>query len=216
MKIKIKSINITIIVLVVAVFVIGAILYQFMPGKFASHWNSAGEVDGYMGKFWGVFMMPFIMLGLFLLYLLIPKIDPLKTNINLFRKYYNAFWIFLFIFLSYVFCLTLAWNFGYRFNFTVAMVPAMSILLFFIGSLLGKLKRNWFIGIRTPWTLSSDVVWEKTHKLGGKLFKISAVISLLGLLFKGSIMIIFMIFPVIVFSIYIIIFSYLEYKKLNK
>ena len=67
----------------------------------------------------------------------------------------------------------ITWNMGVQFNMTQFFVPAIGILFFYIGTILKYTKRNWFVGIRTPWTLSSDVVWEKTHKLGGKLFKIN-------------------------------------------
>jgi uncharacterized membrane protein len=120
-----------------------------------------------------------------------------------------------FAFFAYIFGLTLAWNFGYIFNFTTAIIPAMAVLFFFIGFFLEKLKRNWFVGIRTPWTLSSDIVWEKTHKLGGNLFKIVALISLTGLFFKGGVVVAVMVVPAIIVAIVAIIYSYIEYKKLK-
>ena len=66
---------------------------------------------------------------------------------------------------------------------TKFIIPAFAVLLFYIGILIKHAKRNWFIGIRTPWTLSSDKVWDKTHALGGKLFQVSAVITLGGIFF---------------------------------
>ncbi len=89
------------------------VVYPYLPDRIASHWNIKGEVDGYAGKFWGVFLFPILMAVIFIFYLIIPKIDPLKANIESFRKYYNAFWLMLFIFFIYIFALTLAWNFGY-------------------------------------------------------------------------------------------------------
>jgi len=208
-----KNTNIILIILIAIAVIAGAILYPQLPSKVASHWNADGQVNGYMNKFWGIFLLPVIMAGLFLLYVIIPKIDPLKENIKSFIKYYNAFWILLFVFLLYIFSLTLIWNLGYRFNFTKAFVPAIAILWFFLGVFLGKLKRNWFVGIRTPWTLTSDIGWDKTHQLGGKLFKIAAVISLFGLFFEGKIVIFVIIIPVIVVAIITIVYSYIEYKK---
>jgi uncharacterized membrane protein len=75
-----------------------------------------------------------------------------------------------------------------------------------------KTKRNWFIGIRTPWTISSDIVWDKTHKIGGKLFKISGIIALVGIA-SGKYAIFFIIIPLIFTALYTIIYSYLEYTK---
>jgi uncharacterized membrane protein len=212
---KTKNTNLAIIMLIVAAFVAGAVLYPQLPEKFASHWDASGQVNGYMNKFWGTFLMPFIMLGLFALYFIIPKIDPFKANIESFRKYYNMLWILLLVFFLYIFGLTLIWNLGWRFNFTNAIVPAISVLWFFMGIFLEKLKRNWFMGIRTPWTLSSDIVWEKTHRLSGKLFKIAAVVSLLGLFLNGEVAIAAIIIPAIAVAIIAVIYSYTEYRKIN-
>ncbi|MCD6528067.1 SdpI family protein [bacterium] len=102
--------------------------------------------------------------------MIIPKIDPLKKNLEKFRNYFERFFILLFLFLFYLYLLTIFWNLGLRFYIGQAMIPALAILFYYCGVLLEKAKRNWFIGIRTPWTLSSDEVWDKTHQLGGRLF----------------------------------------------
>jgi uncharacterized membrane protein len=210
-----KITTIVLMGIIVVAFIAGALLYPQLPARIASHWNATGEVDGYMQKFWGIFLLPLIMLGMFALYIVIPLIDPLKNNIQSFRKYYNALWIILEAFFLYIFVLTIAWNFGYRFNFTTAIVPAFAVLWFFMGSFLKNIKRNWFVGIRTPWTMTSDVVWDKTHKLGGKLFQASAVISLLGLFFGGLVPIFAIIIPVLVSAVVAIVYSYIEFKKLK-
>jgi len=85
-------------------------------------------------------------------------------------------------------------------------------LFYFCGVLIGRARRNWFIGIRTPWTLSSDVVWDKTHRRGAKLFMISGIIAVFGMFFKGYTFI-FVLAPVLLFSIYLVFYSYAEYKK---
>ncbi len=212
---KNRTTNIVLLIFVAAAFASGAFFYPQLPDKIASHWNASGEVDGYMNKFWGVFILPVIMLVLFVMYWVIPKIDPLKRNIELFRKYYNGFWIFLFVFLLYVFGLQTSWNLGLRFNFSTAIVPAVAMLWYAVGIIIGKAKRNWFIGIRTPWTLSSDVVWEKTHKLGSKLFKIAAFISLLGLFFKNGILVAAIVAPAVGVALITLVYSYIEYRKLR-
>jgi len=210
-----KNANIVILLIIISAIVAGAVLYPQLPAKVASHWGADGQVNGYMGKFWGTFLVPIIMLGLFLLYIIVPKIDPLKNNIKSFIGYYNAFWAAVFAFMLYIFALTLVWNIGWQFNFTMAIIPAMAILWFLIGAFLEKLKRNWFIGIRTPWTLSNDIVWDKTHKLGGKLFKAAGVIALAGLFIKGPTSFLFIIAPVIAFAIITVVYSYIAYKKLK-
>jgi len=178
----------------------------------ASHWNIRGEVDGYMSKFWGLFLMPIISVGLLLLFVLIPKIDPLKANIEKFRKYYDGLVVLMIVFLFYLYLLTILWNRGMRFNMIQLLAPALGILFYYCGVLVENAKRNWFIGIRTPWTLSSDKVWEKTHKIGGRLFKVTGVVALLGVLLPDY-AIFFVLVPILLVAAYTIVYSYFEYQK---
>lgn len=91
-------------------------------------------------------------------------------------------------------------------------MPALGILIYYCGILIENTKRNLFIGIRTPWTLRSESVWEKTNKIGGKLLKIAGVITFAGIFFeKYALFFIFV--PIISVTFYTIIYSYLEYQK---
>lgn len=204
--------EIIIVVIIMFSFSIGIYFYPEMPEKIPSHWNAQGQVDGYMPKCWGLFLMPFISLGLFLLFVLIPKIDPLKANIEKFRRYYDIFVVLVIAFLFYLYLLTIFWNIGMRFNMIQLLVPAFGILFYYCGILIENSKRNWFIGVRTPWTLSNEKVWDKTHKIGGKLFKIAGVISLLGVFFQNYALF-FVLIPVILVAVYTIIYSYFEYQR---
>ena len=209
---KIKKSEIIIFIIILLSFAIGVYFYPQMPDKMASHWNSRGQVDSYMSKFWGLFLMPILSVILFLLFAIIPKIDPLKANVEKFKKYFHNFIVILILFLFYIYSLTILWNLGARFNLARLLVPALAVIFYYSGVLTENAERNWFIGIRTPWTLSSDNIWKKTHKRGGKLFKVVAIISLFGVLFP-DIAIFFVIFPAIFIVIYIIAYSYFEYQK---
>jgi len=192
--------------------IVGIYFYPQMPEKIASHWNAQGQVDGYMSKFWGLFLMPLLSMMLFLLFIAIPKIDPLKHNIEKFREYYDGFVVLIIVYLFYVYLLTIFWNIGIRFNMVQPLAPAMGILFYYIGILIENAKRNWFIGIRTPWTLSSEKVWEKTHKIGGKLFKIAGIIAFIGVFFQRYVLF-FILVPIILVAAYTIVYSYFEYQK---
>jgi len=196
-------------------FVIGIYLYPQMPERMASHWNARGQVDGYIPKFWGLFLIPLTSVGLLLLFIIIPKIDPLKHNIEKFRKYYDIFVLLSIIFLLYIHLLTILWNMGVRFNMAQLLAPAFGILFYYCGILIENARRNWFIGIRTPWTLSSEKVWEKTHKVGGKLFKISGIIAFVGIFLQDYVLFLILV-PVISTTIYTIVYSYFEYQKETK
>lgn len=211
-KVLMRKSEVIIAIILLVSFVIGIFLYPEMPEKMASHWNAKGEVNGYMPKFWGLFLMPIISVAILSLLILIPKMDPLKKNIDKFRKYFDIFIVVIALFLFYLYILTLLWNLGKRFNMTLFLLPAFAVLFYCIGILTENAKQNWFIGIRTPWTLSNEKVWDKTHKLGGKLFKIVALITLVGAI-VGKYTILFILIPIILVVIYLFVYSYFEYKK---
>ncbi|MBW2983886.1 DUF1648 domain-containing protein [Candidatus Woesearchaeota archaeon] len=201
--------------IIIISFIIAICLYPQMPDKMASHWNSAGEVDGYMPKFWGLFLMPIVVTACFLLFIFLPRIDPLKKNVEKFRKYYDWFIVIFIAFMFYIYLLTILWNLNYRFNMTLMITPAFGILIYYIGILVEHAKRNWFIGIKTPWTLSSNLVWEKTHKLAAKLFKAAGIIALSGIFIQKYAIWIFLI-PVLFAALYPIFYSYFEYKEIKR
>lgn len=206
-----KSI-VLIIFLVLVSFVLAFYFYPLMPNRVASHWNILGEVNGYTGKLLGLFLIPFIIGLLNVLFIFIPDLDPERKNIEKFRDVFNWFIVAFDVFLLYLYLLTILWNTGHRFNMTSALMPALAALFYVVGILLGKAKRNYTIGIRLPWTLANDIVWDKTHRLGSKLFKIVAVITLLGAFLPDyTFWLLFV--PLIGSIIYLIVYSYLVFRK---
>ncbi len=210
-----KKTQILLISMILVCAAIGAYLYPQFPDEVASHWGANGEANGYMPKFWGIFLTPILMLFMFLIYVLIPRIDPMSKNIEEFRPVFNKFWVLLFAFFSYVFGIIILWNLGFLFNFAFAIAPALGIMFYFIGGLMQSAKRNFFFGIRTPWTLSSDIVWEKTHKLAGNLFKLTGLLTLVSMFFGGMVTFVIFITSVVLSAFVSIIYSYFEFKKLK-
>jgi uncharacterized membrane protein len=204
--------RIIIISLIITSFIFSFYLYPAMPEKLATHWNAQGQANGYSTRFIGLFLMPLLMIFILLIFLVIPAVDPLKENIKKFRKYFDRFIVLMMIFFFYLHLMTLFWNLGFRFNFSLVIIPAVALIFYASGVLMEHAQRNWSIGIRTPWTISNEEVWLKTNKLGGKLFKISALISLLSL-FWQEYLICFILLPVLASSIYLVIYSYLLYRK---
>lgn len=201
------------IVFIILMFTISIYFYPQLPNPMASHWNSAGEVNGYMTKLLAVFLLPIISIGVFLLLYFIPYIDPKKENIDSFRCYYDWMIFALLFYLLYVHILTLLPNLGINLNISAAIIGGVGVLFYFIGSIMPKMKQNWLIGIRTPWTLSSEKVWDKTHKQGGVVFRIIGVLSGFGLFF-GKYGIWFLLISTLLGIVYLFAYSYLEYKRL--
>jgi uncharacterized membrane protein len=212
-----RTTTILVLLMILAAAAAGLVLWNQLPEQMASHWNINDEVDGYMPKVWGVFMMPLITLAMFALFLVLPSIDPLKANIARFRGAFNLFIVLIVAFMLYIHGLTLAWSLGYiNFKMSTSMLPAMGLLFIFIGFLLRRAKRNFFIGIRTPWTLSSDTVWDKTHQLGAILFMASGVLAFIGSFFGGMAAFWMLFVPLIGSTLFLFVYSYVLYQRETK
>jgi len=199
-------------VLFAAVLVGTLIAYPFLPPVIATHFNQAGRVSGTMDSFAGAFLLPLLMLLVLLLFTAIPRIDPLRVNIAQFRRQYDTFVALLMLFFACIQASLIAWNLGVVFDPMYVILPAVGILIFYLGVIMPQTKRNWFIGIRTPWTISSDHVWQKTHELGGTLFKILGVIIVLGVFVPSyAVWIIFI--PLVIIVLGLVLYSYFLYEE---
>jgi uncharacterized membrane protein len=202
------------LIIIAAGALLGLVAYPRLPEQVASHWNAADQVDGTMPRFWGAFIMPIISLVMLGLFLLIPVIDPLKANIAQFRRSFNVFIVLILLFLLYLHILTTLWNLGVQgFRMSTAMLPAMGLLFIFVGVMLRQAKRNFSIGIRTPWTLSSDRVWDKTHRLGAVLFVVSGVVAALGALLPGPMSYWLVIGPVLLSTFIVLVYSFVLWRE---
>lgn len=212
-----RNTTIIVLILILTSILAGLLLWDKFPEQMASHWDVNDQVNGYMSKTWGVFMVPLMSLGMFLLFLVIPSIDPLKANIARFREAFNLFIVLIMAFMVYIHGLTLAWNLGYTgFKMSTSMLPAMGLLFLFVGFMLRKAKRNFFIGIRTPWTLSNDRVWDETHRLGSILFMASGVLAFVGGIFGGMTAFWFLFVPLIGSTLFLLVYSYVLYQRETK
>jgi uncharacterized membrane protein len=199
-------------ILIAGTLFIGVFLFPALPEKIATHWDASGLANGSLPKFWAVFLIPFIMTLMLGLSVLLPIIDPMKKNVESFRRSYQNLFLWISIFLFYLFILMMSWNLGWRFNFATALMPALGVLWFVIGVLLSRSKRNWFVGIRTPWTMESEEVWHKTHEIGALIFKIAAGIIVIGAFFPAwSVYILTL--AVVVSAIIPVIYSYIEFTR---
>ena len=209
-----RTTTILVLLMILGATVAGLLLWNRLPDPMASHWNINDRADGYMSRTWGVFLMPLITLGIFVLFLVIPSIDPLQANIAQFRGAFNLFIVLIIAFMIYLYGLTLAWNLGYTsFRMSSAMLPALGLLFIFIGLMMRQAKRNFFIGIRTPWTLSSDTVWDETHRIGAVLFMISGALAFIGGFFGGTVAFWMMFVPLIGSTLFLLVYSYLLYRR---
>jgi uncharacterized membrane protein len=188
--------------------------YDRLPDRMASHWGVNDEVNGTIARFWGAFLMPLIALGMLGLFLLLPLMDPMKANIATFRPIFNIFIAAMMVFLLYLHVLTMLWNLGFQaFRMSTVLLPGLGLVFILTGLMMRQAKRNYFIGIRTPWTLSSDRVWAQTHRLGGVLFIACGLVSILGVFFPGPVAFMLVLLPILLVSLVLVIYSYILYQQ---
>jgi uncharacterized membrane protein len=202
-------------VLVIVLFwLIPIFFYSLFPTSMVTHWDFFGLPNGYSSRNFALFFMPGLTTLMMILFLFLPKFDPYQANFKHFSVYFYRFMAVICFFLFYLYLLILIWNLGYLFNFIQLLVPAFSLFFYFVGNLLAHTRPNWFVGIRTPWTLTDPIVWAKTHALGSRLFKLSSLIMLLGMFFP-SIALFFVFLPILGVSLFLLVYSFWIYHNLH-
>lgn len=155
-------------------------VYTRLPEAVATHWNLQGAPDGYSSRLWAAAVMPLAILGLTGLFNVLPKVDPRREN---YAKFLDSYWLIanaVLAFSGLAHVLILANALGYPMQVDRLIPVGVGLLLAFLGNYLTRVEPNWFVGIRTPWTLSSDTVWRKVHRTAGWLFVIAGVVIAAG------------------------------------
>ena len=147
------------------------------------HWNAQGEVDGYGGKFEALLMMPIVAIALVVLMAFLPTIDPRKQNLEKSRTAYLAAWIGTMVLLTGVHLLTVHAALGGTEPVAKYVFVLVGVLLAVIGNYLAKTRSNWFVGLRTPWTLSSEHAWAVGNRYAGWGLLISGLLIIFAGLF---------------------------------
>lgn len=202
--------------ILLAVIIGGALVYPSLPAKVPSHWNMAGQVDGYMNKTFAVYFFPGLILFVYLLMTFLPFIDPLRKNIEKSAKAYFYLKLLLVAFLSLMYGYTImaGLNGGENFPINLLIVPSLGLMFAAIGFLVPHFKKNYFIGIRTPWTLESEEVWDKTHQRAKKFYIFAGLFVIFGGLLKIPFWFVFTV--MMIFLLWPVADSYFIFKKLGK
>lgn len=200
------------LIIILLSFLLAIIFYHQLPATVATHWDYRGNANGYSNKFWGTLLLPFMMLVLYGVFLLLPKIDPKRHNIERFYQHFERFIVILFLFLLYLQILTLRWNLGNHFAFIKFLIPGFSVLCWGIADLVAHAQPNWTIGIRTPWTLEDETVWKQTHEFSARLFRLAAV-PILGALLWPNAALLFVLIPFLLAALLPALYSFRLYRQ---
>ncbi len=196
-------------------FALVAIFYADLPDPVPSHWNAVGEVDGYTPKPWGAWLFPLITLGVFLLFKVIPWISPHGFRMETFMNVVDILKLTTVLFMLVVGVTTILAARGAQFDPGKIVVPGVGVLLLVIGNYMGKLRKNFFIGIRTPWTLASDEVWARTHRLGGWMFVLAGLFMVVSGLTGWSSRTGLILAVVLVAAFVPVVYSFIIYRRIE-
>lgn len=165
---------------------LSAYYYPRLPNPCPIHWNLHGEVDDYGSPMTMAMLGPCISLGIAVLMSALPLLGPMRSNFETFRVTYGRIAVTLAVFffgLQVVLLLAATEN---RLRIGPSLCVLFGLMFAVLGNWMGKLRRNLYVGIRTPWTIANDVVWEKTHRLGGRLFVLAGLITAAAGLFTSE------------------------------
>jgi uncharacterized membrane protein len=202
------------LVLVALAAAVSVWAYPRLPETVATHWNLRGEPDGYSSRLWAVLFGPVLALAATGLFNVLPRLDPRQAN---YARFLSSYWllvnaILVFMLLAHV--LIVANGLGYAVQIDRLLPIGVGLLFVFLGNYLTRVEPNWFVGIRTPWTLSSDTVWRKTHRTGGWLFVVGglAVVGGAAVLPRGAFLPLFIATMVVIAGIPVVQ-SYVLWKR---
>lgn len=191
------------------------ILYPLLPERVPVHWNWRGEVDRYGSRFEGAFTAPLLALGIYALMLVAPLIDPRRENYARFAGAYRLLrWVFV-LFMAGIYVVWMAAALGYRVDIGLAVKTALGLLFIAIGNVLGQVRFNYFVGVRTPWTLTDEAVWQRTHRLAAKVWVLGGFVCLAMAPFRALWAVVGFFTAITLMVLVPVIFSYLCYRRLE-
>lgn len=204
-------------IVLVAVAALASVLSRpDLSAEVAIHFDAAGQPDGYAARDVALAFLPATMLGVLVLFELLPRIDPLRENIEAFERVYDVLVLSTLASLAGVHGLVLAFNLGYGVPLGVAVALGIAGLYVVIGFVLDRVERNWVVGVRNPWTLSDETVWERTHERTATAFKLGGVAALLATVLAPDRAILAVVGIGLLVAAYATAYSYVLYRRRHR
>lgn len=201
------------LVIAALAIVVSVWAYPQLPPMVATHWSLNGTPNGFSSRAWAIAVVPIVLVVMTVVFNVLPKIDPRHAN---YPKFLTTYWLFansVIVFLLIAHGLFLARGLGYPVRIDRLMPVGVGLLFVILGNYLTRVEPNWFIGIRTPWTLSSDTVWRKTHRTGGWLMVLGGLlIAACAFLPHGAFLPLF-VSAILIMAVIPIVQSYILWKR---
>ena len=202
------------ILLVVTTLIVSAMLYSSLPERVPTHWNIRGQVDGY-GPRGSIFIMPGAMAALLVIFwVVLPALSPKSYSVESFRATYDYLMFCVLAFMAYLWGVILWSSLRGPLDPGRGLIGGMCVFLILIGNVMGKVRRNFWFGVRTPWTLADERVWNATHRLAGWTFVLGGLAGLLSVWLGLNIVACFI--PIAAPALVTVIYSLVYYKRLER
>ena len=209
-----KKSNIIIAIILLLSLAVTLFYYPVVPDTLPVHWGPDGQIDGTGPKymlfvFWG------IAAGVNLLMLFAEKLEPKQGSYDKFRKVFDILRLFTTVLLCGLVLITIACAFNPDvINMNSVMYPVMGLMFVLLGNYMPKIKHNYTFGIKTPWTLASETVWNKTHRISGPLWMAEGLLMFSFAFWKNTTIAAIALFLTMIIAVIIpMVYSYIEYKK---
>jgi len=189
-------------------------VYSHLPAAIPTHWNAKGEIDHYSSRALGAFALPGVMVLMTALFAVLPAISPRGYEIDGESRPYRAIFaaVLLLLFGVHVQVLLAALKIGGPAPVLVPLLLGAAFVI--IGAFLPQMRRNFFVGIRTPWTLADEGVWVRTHKFGGPLFVVCGIaMAAIGPFLRGRGPAILIAVLVGTAALVSVVYSYIIYRR---
>jgi uncharacterized membrane protein len=200
--------------LIAGVLAATALAYPHLPNVVPTHWDTHGNVNGWGAK-WTLFVIdPGIMMAMLLLFSALPWLSPKHFEVDSFRSTFLYIMVATLAMMAYVHALILAASLSWAFDMSRAIEGGVCLLVALMGNVMGKVRRNFFVGIRTPWTIANEQVWNVTHRFAAKTFFAGGLLGLLAVILRAPFWL--PLAAVLVAALVPAIYSLVFYKQLER
>lgn len=198
--------------IIIAMLLIWIYNYPEMPARMPVHWDINWSPNSFASKDVWIFGMPLMAMFMIIMFIYLPKLDPKSENYNIFSKEWEIFQFAILMFFAYAYYLSILWAKDSSFDIRRYILIWIWLLFLILGNYMWKIRRNYFVWIKLPWTIDDEDTWNRTHRFWGKMFMLSWFIFILDWFFKFASPVLLYI---IIFSIIILpaVYSYLIFKS---
>lgn len=202
-------------ILMAGLLIAGIIVYPHLPAQVPGHWNIHGDIDAYYPRWFGAFFAPLLAIAIYLLMLFTPLIDPRRENYIRFAGAYTFMRWVLVLFMGILWAVTVLVALGYPVNVALVIKALVAVLLLVIGNFMGQFRHNYFVGIKTPWTLANEEVWHRTHRMAARIWVLGGLLCLVMAFFQTAWAAYMYLGSVLIMVVVPTIYSYLLFGKLK-